>query len=75
MSSYAFMQVYQSLSVRVRVLTGYREVQPGRQMQCGEVYPCQVEQHLSLLKELRGMTLIGALLQGCLEPLEKQTVT
>lgn len=75
MCDYAVVQVHQSLSVRVRVLTGLRELQPGRQLQRGEVDPRQVEQSLGLREELGGMTWIRALLQGCLEPLEKQAVT
>lgn len=67
----AVVQVPQSLNVRVRVPTGLRELQPGRQLQRGEVDPRQVEQSLGLLEELGGVALIRALLQGCLEPLEK----
>lgn len=72
---YAVVQVYQCLSVGVRVLTGHKELQPGRQMRRWDVYPRQVEQHLSLLQELRGLTLIRALLQGGLKPLEKEAIT
>lgn len=72
---HAVVQVHQCLSVGVRVLTGRKELQPGRQMKRWDVHPRQVKQHLSLLQKLGGLTLIRALLQGGLEPLEKEAIT
>lgn len=68
------VQVYQSLSVRVRVLTGNGKLQFWRQIKRWQVHPGQVQQRFGLLQNLGGVALVGRLLEARFQPLQDQTV-